>query len=390
MGKSFIRLSLIFFLPFLLLSACAGFPIASLEANSVEETEQPEDTLTKIRQRDKIIIGVSTDSPPFAFLDSEGKNIGLEVDIARFITKEILGSVEKVQFIPIFDPSKRIEFLRTKKIDLAIASIRDLPQNKQEIDLSRHYYSSGFGFLTRKNNGINSWRQLKGQTVCAFRGGYWNKALSRMGFELIDFRSFNEVDLALEEERCIGLVSSHARISAVLQDPEWSEQWHQALPLILSVPWSMGLPKGDDSFKQAVDDAILKMESKAFLVTREAQWNIPTTGYVQKQAALAKIEIGILDANRLQDLTIDKAYDNNILIDGSPIISPLSDRIATKYEGNNDNIKIVVGRSGTNEGIKKLCHGEIDIANASRGMNQAEIELCLTNGIEYNRSALCF
>lgn len=55
----------------MLLSACAGFPTDSSETNSVEETEEAEDTLTRIRQGDKIIIGVRTDSPPFAFLDSD-------------------------------------------------------------------------------------------------------------------------------------------------------------------------------------------------------------------------------------------------------------------------------------------------------------------------------
>ena len=381
MGRGLTKLSLIFCLCLGLLNACARLSPNSSEPNNfVEETE---DTLTKIRQRDKIIIGVSTDSPPFAFLDSEGRNVGLEIDIARFITKQILGSVEKVQFVPIFEPSKRVEFLKTNKIDLAIASIRDLPQNKTEIDLSRHYYSSGFSFLTRKNNGINSWQQLKGHKVCGIRGGYWNQALSRMGFELIDFRSFDEVKIALKEQNCIGLVSSHSEIASILQDPEWSEQWHQALPLILSVPWSMGLPKGDDSFKKAINEAILTMESKGFLVTREAQWKITPTGYVQKKVAQAETEIGIRADNSLQDLTIDDSYEHNILIDGSRIISPLSDRIAAKFVSNNEHVKIVVGRSGTDEGFRKLCKGEIDIANASREMNQTEMALCSANGIEY-------
>ena len=84
-----------------------------------------------------------------------------------------------------------------------------------------------------------------------------------------------------------------------------------------------------------------------------------------------------------KNIKLDYSYDNNVLIDGSRIISPLSDRIATKYVSNHPNVRIVVGQSGTDEGIKKLCNGEIDIANASRPLSLSEIELCSANGIEY-------
>ena len=39
--------------------------------------------------------------------------------------------------------------------------------------------------------------------------------------------------------------------------------------------------------------------------------------------------------------------------------------------------------SGTGDGFRKFCDGDIDIQNASRPIEHDEIEQCLANGVDY-------
>jgi len=41
--------------------------------------------------RGRLVVGVRADYPPFAFIDSEGRNAGFEIDIARFLALRLMG-----------------------------------------------------------------------------------------------------------------------------------------------------------------------------------------------------------------------------------------------------------------------------------------------------------
>lgn len=77
-----------------------------------------------------------------------------------------------------------------------------------------------------------------------------------------------------------------------------------------------------------------------------------------------------------------------IAIDGSSTVYPLTDEIAKEYlfEHRNDPQgvpDIVVNFSGSSAGFRAFCAGETDISNASRPINQEEIDTCAANGIEF-------
>jgi phosphate transport system substrate-binding protein len=76
-------------------------------------------------------------------------------------------------------------------------------------------------------------------------------------------------------------------------------------------------------------------------------------------------------------------YQDRIRIDGSSTLFPLSEAVAEDFRKLNPEIKITVGVSGTSGGIRKFIRNEIDIADASRKMNEAEKLECETLGIEY-------
>ena len=262
-----------------------GFIVGACSTGGEGETTG--NTLESIKERDKIVIGVKTDYTPYGFIDKNGKKAGLEIDIAKYVTNELLGSQEKVEFVPVV-AANRIDFLKQGKVDLVIATMTITPEREKTIDFSEKYYSSGAGLLTRKDSGINEWDDLKGKKVCGIQGSFYNKELTQREIQMVNFPGTAEAYKALEERRCIGFVYDNAALLGKLLEPSWAKNWHQPLPTILERPWGMGIRKDDKVFLDAVNNAIIKMEAKGFVVEGEKKWNIPPTEHAKKRMKQAQ------------------------------------------------------------------------------------------------------
>lgn len=69
--------------------------------------------------------------------------------------------------------------------------------------------------------------------------------------------------------------------------------------------------------------------------------------------------------------------------DGSSTVFPVTQAVAEEFTAENPDVQISVGISGTGGGFEKFCRGETDIQDASRPIEQEEIDLCAKNGVEY-------
>ncbi len=272
---------------FLTLASIIAVIGACSSTDNTSNTSTESGTLGKIKNRDKIIIGVKADYVPFGFIGENGENAGLEIDIARYLTSEILQSDQKIEFVPVV-AANRIEFLQQGKVDLLIATMNDTEKRRQVIDFSEQYYASGTGLLTKKDNGVSTWDDLKGKKVCGIQGSFYNKELTQMGIEMVNFPGTAEAYTALKDGRCIGFAYDDSGIVGKLLEPEWGEDWHQAVPVILVQPWGMGIRKDDQLFLEAVNNAILKMEAEGFIVQGEQKWKIPSTEYAKERMEKAK------------------------------------------------------------------------------------------------------
>jgi phosphate transport system substrate-binding protein len=77
-------------------------------------------------------------------------------------------------------------------------------------------------------------------------------------------------------------------------------------------------------------------------------------------------------------------------IDGSSTVFPITEAVAEEFMAANNGIDVTVGVSGTGGGFRKFCAGEIDVANASRKIKDAEIAECTAKGIQYVEIPVAF
>jgi phosphate transport system substrate-binding protein len=74
----------------------------------------------------------------------------------------------------------------------------------------------------------------------------------------------------------------------------------------------------------------------------------------------------------------------SIRIDGSSTVAPFTQAAAEEFQGQNPDVKITVGTSGTGGGFEKFCAGETDISDASRPIEDDETPICEKNNVSFS------
>jgi phosphate transport system substrate-binding protein len=78
------------------------------------------------------------------------------------------------------------------------------------------------------------------------------------------------------------------------------------------------------------------------------------------------------------------SLSGTINIDGSSTVFPLTQAAAEAFQGENPDVKITVGESGTGGGFDKFCAGETEISDASRPIEPEEVAACKNGGVTYD------
>ncbi|PJG86011.1 cysteine ABC transporter substrate-binding protein [Conservatibacter flavescens] len=157
----------------LLASGLLAMTLAACGDNSTSNTS-PSDTKTpstieQLKQAGKVRIGVFSDKPPFGYIDKDGKNQGFDVEIAKAITKDLLGDENKVEFV-LVEAANRVEYLTSNKVDIILANFTVTPARQEVVDFAKPYMKVALGIVSKDGNVITDVAQLEGKTLLLNKG----------------------------------------------------------------------------------------------------------------------------------------------------------------------------------------------------------------------------
>lgn len=179
------------------------------------------DTLSKIKQRDKVIIGVKYDTKPFGYINENQELVGFDIDLAKAIAKNLLGDENKVEFKQV-TPSNRILALNSNQVDMVIATMTITPERKAVINFSSPYYMAGQAVLVPKDSKITSITDLNGKRVIIIFGSTSEKNLrmAAPNATIIGFKTYTSGFEALKQGRADALTSDDSiLIGLAMNDP---------------------------------------------------------------------------------------------------------------------------------------------------------------------------
>lgn len=232
------------------------------------------DDFANVIKRDKLIVGVRDDAPPFGFKDEKGNLIGYDIDLAKIIAKDILGNENKVEFIPV-TASNRIMKLSAGEVDFLIATMSITNQRQQILDFSVPYFVAGQAILVNSSSKATSLSDFEGKKLIIVFGSTSERNLRTNVPEVtvIGYKNYNDAYRALKQNKADGIVADDTiLLSYVLKDKSV-----KLLPKRYSKePYAVVFRKEKESERLLirVNHIIGRLENKKVLNRLQEKWHI--------------------------------------------------------------------------------------------------------------------
>lgn len=115
-----------------------------------------QDVLPRDEQSKQITWGVKSDTRLFGLENIRtGKLEGFEIDLARAMTKKILGPNGKCVFVPVTSGT-RVPLLKNGNIDAIMATMTITPERQKQVDFTHSYFDAGQSLLVKKGSPIKN------------------------------------------------------------------------------------------------------------------------------------------------------------------------------------------------------------------------------------------
>lgn len=214
--------------------------------------------LDRVRANGKVVCGSRTDLSGFGYLDTDGNNVGFDIDLCRAVAAAVLGDASAVEFVPL-SAADRGPALQNAEVDILSRNVTwTSSRDAQWGNFTTVMFYDGQGFMVSKASGITSTDEFDGATVCVTSGTTTEKNLAtffsdnNMTYEAVIFEETASVYSAYEEGRCDITTSDKSQLASV-RSGFASPDDHIIMDITISKePLTPAVPHGDDAWFDVV------------------------------------------------------------------------------------------------------------------------------------------
>jgi polar amino acid transport system substrate-binding protein len=123
---------------------------------------QEKSRLDEIMARGKVIVGVTSEAPPFGYIDDKGELVGFDIDVAKMIAKYLFNGDASPKRIEFFKQgfAARWPNVESGAVDFGIQVTTILPDRVLRVSFTRPYIDSGIVMVVRKNAPFKTLKDL--------------------------------------------------------------------------------------------------------------------------------------------------------------------------------------------------------------------------------------
>lgn len=248
--------------------------IAFLTCGCANKKEVVDDDLTQIIKRDKLVVGVRQDTPPFGYKNKKGDIVGYDIDLAKIFAKSLLGDENKLELIPV-TASDRIRILNSQQVDILVATMSITPQRQHILHFSVPYYIAGQAILVKNSSKATSLSDFEGEKLIIVYGSTSERDLRTNvpGVKLIGYKTYNEAVEALKSGKAEGIVAD----DTILLGYAYNDSSIKLLPKRYSKePYAVAFRSETDSrlLIEKIDYIIKELQGSGQLNKLQEKWEI--------------------------------------------------------------------------------------------------------------------
>ncbi len=233
---------------------------------------------------DTIIVGTSSDNPPYEFLEKE-KIVGFDIDLINMISEEL----GKKAIIKNMEFSALVPALTSGHVDVIIAAISSNEVRAEHIDFSEPYTSSTVFVLTHANSGVTKIEDLAGKKVGVQLGTTWEMIAKTLAERIPNMEIFAiNNNLILVEE--LKNKNIDAIILEELQVKKFQHIHHEFVGFELEKiesNFAIAFTKGSE-LKDKFNEVLTSLKTKGKIQELKEKWLTPVPEIMSKEVPTAE------------------------------------------------------------------------------------------------------
>lgn len=235
------------------------------------------DQLDDIQAKGELVVGTLGVDEPNSFIDPKSRQlVGYEIDLSNEVA-QALGVKASFKQISV---AARIPELRQNRVDMLAASLTHTRERGEQVDFSYTILVTGQVVLVKKDSGIRQVSDLNGKKVLTVKGGTQEPNIKKAAPDanVVTFETTQQAFLALQQGKGDAFVDDE---SALLDDYAKlgdKKDDYLILPEKISIePLALAVRKDEPRLKQAVNDALAKLEASGEAERLYLKWYGPGT-----------------------------------------------------------------------------------------------------------------
>lgn len=260
----------------LLVSLSLGIVLTGCHAQSAAD----QDVLANAKKTDTITWGVKADTKLLGLTDvRDGKQKGFEIDIAKALTKQILGKKGQTKFVTVTSQS-RIPILKNGNVDAIIATMTITPERKKILEFSNSYFDAGQSLLVKNNSPIKRVQDLNHRTIIGVVG--YNSVETVKKFapdaKILQLPDYAQALVALKSGQGDALTTDNSILGGMaVENPGYKVQGKP----FTDEPYGIGLNKHQDKMRKALNKALKEIQANGTYNKLVIKWfgNVPGFNY---------------------------------------------------------------------------------------------------------------
>jgi glutamate transport system substrate-binding protein len=205
-------------------------------------------------------IGVKADQPGLGLRLPDGRFVGFDVDVARYVAAKLGVRPDHITFVPVTSATRETA-LENGSVDMVFATYSITPERETKVTFGGPYYVAHQDTMVRRGDiTIRNVHDLKGKRLCAVAGSNsWKRVTQELNIAatLVSATSYSDC-VAMLLDRRVDAVSTDDLILAGFAAREGSAI------RIVNAPFSderygIGIKKGDSGACEAVNRAVSEM-----------------------------------------------------------------------------------------------------------------------------------
>lgn len=207
-------------------------------------------------------VGIRCDYPPFGSLDTTGKNVGIEVDLAKALAFYAFGDSSKIKFTCVTS-ANRIPNLITSKVDIVIANMAYTAERAKSVQYVPQMYTTYYvEFLTEKN-GPKDFTALKGKTVSTVIGGVYEPWFKKCmpDVKVLGFSTIDQAFEAFQQGRSAAIAHDNTVLAGILAR---GSNYKLSADHIIPGYIGMAVRPGSDALAAWLNEAVVALNGSDF------------------------------------------------------------------------------------------------------------------------------